>query len=53
MYFTGTDEGHRYIYLELYNWLDSEYYPIENNNMHGILLDDDQIDFIEFYYNNT
>ncbi len=53
MYFTGTDEGHRYIYLELYNWLDSEYYPIENNNMHGILLDDDQIDFIEFYYNKT
>lgn len=49
-YFTESNDGDKYIYIYHHEWMKGD--KVIESGMHGILLKEDKIDFIEFYMKN-
>ena len=49
LYYTESDDGPKYIYLFQHDWYDSSEQSSTPSQMHGILLHEDKIEFIEFW----
>ncbi|MCL1939687.1 MAG: DUF6338 family protein [Desulfovibrionaceae bacterium] len=49
MYYTESEDGPKYVYLYKHDWYDGQAQKSIQSQMHGILIPENQIEFIEFW----